>query len=316
MIDRFGRVINYLRLSVTERCTLKCEYCRTDDSPCAKHSELSAEQLVRIVTACAELGITKLRLTGGEPLLRDDIVDIVSGCAAIAGIEEIALTTNAQQLGGMASRLKAAGLNRLNISIDSLKPEKFRAITGGGDLKRVLDGVDEAIENGLLPIRLNVVVVRGRNDGEIDDFIALTKHRPIDVRFIELMPIGRLGEDPSLRVLSSSLISERPYLIPEKPDYTGQPAINFSIDGYAGRVGFISPISHKFCAECNRVRIMSDGMLRPCLGNNSELSLLSALSDSDKALTETIRDAIYNKPQGHNFENAWKTEKNMNRIGG
>ncbi len=316
MIDQFGRDIHYLRLSLTERCTLKCAYCRADEGQCPKQAELRCEQFAQIVRACAALGIRKVRLTGGEPLLRRDIVEIVEACAAAPGIEEITLTTNAQQLDGRAERLKRAGLTRMNISIDSLDPEKFRRMTGGGEVRRVFDAVDEALACGLLPVKLNAVVVRGENDDEIDDFIELTRTRPIEVRFIELMPLGRLGEDPRRRVPSGELIGARPQLRPVPPAYPGQPSTDYKIDGYQGKVGFISAVSHKFCGDCNRIRILSDGKLRPCLGNNAEISLLPALEQGEAALTAAIREAIYNKPRAHHFEENWKTRRNMTRIGG
>ncbi len=316
MIDGYGRNIRYLRLSLTERCTLKCAYCRADEGLCPKKRELTADQFVKIVRACASLGINKLRLTGGEPLLRRDIVQIVAECAAIEGIEEIALTTNAQQLDGRAPALKKAGLTRMNISVDSLNPDKFARLTGGGELRRVMQAIDQSIECGLLPVKLNAVVVRGVNDDEIDDFIELTRERPIEVRFIELMPLGKLGEDPSKRVPSAELIDARPWLHPVSPSYIGQPSTDYQVDGYKGRVGFISAVSHKFCADCNRIRIMSDGMLRPCLGDNGEVSLLPALEQGMDALEQVIRTAILNKPAGHHFEENWKTLRNMSRIGG
>lgn len=316
MIDRLGRNIEYLRLSVTERCTLRCVYCRAaDEGLCPKAAELSTAEFERIAQACAALGINKIRLTGGEPLLRRDIIDIVRRLSAIDGVIEIAMTTNAQQLAGKAEAIKQAGLNRINISLDSLDADKYREMTGG-DLNAVLTGLDEAVAAGLLPVKINAVLVRGKNDGEVDNFIALTRNRPIDVRLIELMPMGDLGQDDTLRVNNDELIAARPYLRPLPPRYAGQPSKDYAVDGYLGRVGFISPMSHRFCATCNRVRVMSDGTLRPCLGDNLEISLKNALKAGDDALSETIRDAIYDKPTGHHFDRSFKSTKNMSRIGG
>jgi cyclic pyranopterin phosphate synthase len=315
MLDKFGRKIEYLRLSVTERCTLRCAYCRVDDGYCPKAAELSADEFTRIVRICAELGIKKVRLTGGEPLLRKDIIDIVRNIAQIEGIHELSMTTNAQQLGGRALALKQAGLDRINISLDSLDVVKFKEMTGG-DLSLVLAGIDDAIEVGLLPVKVNVVLVRGKNDNEVDDFIALTREKPIDVRFIELMPLGDLGQDETLRIYNGDLIKARPYLIPLPPRYSSQPSRDFQVEGYLGRVGFISPLSHKFCGLCNRIRLMSDGMLRMCLGVDSEVSLLDALNLDDDALREAIKNAIYNKPAQHEFDGYFVSDKNMRRIGG
>lgn len=315
MIDRLGRSITYLRLSVTERCSLRCAYCRVEEGICPKAEELSAAEFIRIATACAALGIRKIRVTGGEPLLRKDIIAIVQGLSRLEGIEEITMTTNAQYLASQAAALKQAGLIRINISLDSLDADKFREMTGG-DLAAVLAGIDAAIQADLQPIKINVVLLRGKNDDEVDDFIELTRRRPIDVRFIELMPLGGIWQADSLRVNNDDLITQRPYLNPLPPRYTSQPSRDFRVKGYKGRVGFISPISHRFCADCNRVRVMSDGTLRPCLGDNLEVSLKDALAAGDEVLIETIRTAILAKPVGHHFENSFRSIKNMSRIGG
>lgn len=315
MLDHFGRLITYLRLSVTERCNLRCSYCRKEEGGCPKVKELSAEEFIRIARACATLGINKVRVTGGEPTLRRDLIQIVQGLSVIPGIEEVTLTTNGLFLASQADGLKKAGLSRVNISLDSLDADKFRAMTGG-DLPTVLAGIDAALQAGLHPVKLNAVLIRGRNDDEVDDFIALTRDKPLDVRLIELMPLGGTWEDDSLRVDNSRLIAERPYLIPIPPRYESQPSRDFRVEGHQGRVGFISPISHRFCGSCNRIRIMSDGMLRPCLGSNLEFSLKDALAGSDEQLQQAIREAIYAKPVGHHFERDFKSERNMSRIGG
>jgi len=315
LIDQFGRTIEYLRLSVTERCTLRCAYCRADEGICPKKEELTTDEFLRIARACASLGIRKVRVTGGEPLLRRDILAIVSGLAAIPGIAEVNMTTNAQMLQGQAAALKQAGLRRINISLDSLDADTFREMTGG-ELAAVLSGIDEAVAAGLTPVRINAVLVRGKNDKEVDNFITLTKDRPVDVRFVELMPIGSLGQDDSLRVGSDALIVARPYLRPVSPLQTGQVSTDYAIEGHIGHVGFISPVSHKFCATCNRIRVMSDGTLRPCLGNNLEISLKKYLSEDDNSLTGAIRAAIYRKPAGHHFEEGFISLKNMSEIGG
>lgn len=315
MRDGFGRDIDYLRLSVTERCNLRCTYCRADEGDCPKARELSADEFTQAVRVFAKLGIRKVRLTGGEPLLRKDILEIVQNIAAINGIKEISMTTNAQQLDGRAARLKQAGLNRVNISIDSLKPDRFKEMCGG-DLALVFKGIEESIDAGLTPVKLNVVLIHGRNDDEVDDFIEFTRTRPIDVRFIELMPLGVLGQNMSLRVNNAELISARPHLIPLPPRYPSQPSRDYQVNGYMGRVGFISPHSQKFCHLCNRIRLMSDGQLRMCLGDNLEVSILEGLRDGEEALEKIIHDAILHKPMQHEFEEKFLPNKNMSRIGG
>lgn len=315
MIDQYGRNIDYLRLSVTERCTLRCVYCRVDEGICPKVEELSSSDFIRIAKAFAQLGIRRIRLTGGEPLLRKDILEIVRGLAQIEGLAELTMTSNGLMLAEQAEGLKRAGVKRINISLDSLNEEKFKQITGG-ELKNVLDGINTAIQVGLLPVKINIVLMRGINDDEVDDFIALARDNPIEVRLIELMPLGGLWQDESLRINNEELIAARPYLKPLPPHYSGQTSRVYQIDGFQGRVGFISPISHRFCADCNRVRVMCDGMLRPCLGSNAEISLKDALQAGDAELIETIRTAIYNKPIGHHFEKGFTPTKNMRRIGG
>lgn len=316
MNDRFGRTIEYLRLSLTERCTLKCAYCRAGEGLCPKKNELTADEFLRIVRAMTSVGIRKVRLTGGEPMLRRDLMEIISGIRSIDGIEEITMTTNAQHLPGQCAALKRAGLDRLNISLDSLKPERYQSITGGGSLERVLTGIDEAISAGFVPMKLNAVLLRGVNDDETDDFIALTKDRPIHVRFIEWMPLGA-NDQADLRVTGDELLATRPYLVPVPPLYKSQPSRDYQVPDYAGRVGFINPVSHRFCADCNRVRITSDGALLPCLGDNLEYPLREALdSGDDRRLEDAIRDAIWNKPENHSFCRSFHTERTMSHIGG
>ena len=316
MNDRFGRTITYLRLSLTERCTLKCAYCRAGEGECPKKSELGREEFLRIVQAFARIGVNKVRLTGGEPMLRRDLLEIISGIRAIDGIREIVMTTNGQHLPGMSEQLKEAGLSRLNISLDSLQPERYKQITGGGSLERVRTGLEEALAAGFSPIKLNVVLLRGVNDDEIDDFIALTKDRPLQVRFIEYMPLGE-SDRADARITGDEILASHPALIPVEPAYAGQPSRDYQMPGSIGRVGLINPMSHRFCADCNRVRVMSDGMLRPCLGSNEEFSLKEALAQADDdALLDAIQNAIAKKPETHCFDEGFSAEKNMSRIGG
>ena len=316
MNDRFGRTITYLRLSLTERCTLKCAYCRAGEGICPKKGELSRDEFLRIVRAFAAAGVKKVRLTGGEPMLRRDLIPIISGIRGIDEIREITMTTNGQHLAGQCRALREAGLNRLNISVDSLKPERYTAITGGGSLALVLAGIEEAFAAGFPSLKLNVVLLRGENDDETADFIELTKDRPISVRFIEYMPLGETDQ-AGLRVTGAELLKKHPQLVPVEPVYPGQPARDYQMPGYVGRVGLIDPMSHRFCADCNRVRVMSDGMIRPCLGSNEEFSLKEALEQADdSALHAVIARAIALKPETHCFYEGFSAEKTMRHIGG
>lgn len=314
MNDQYNRKISYLRLSVTERCQLRCAYCRAGEDLCPKENELSADKMVEIVQACSELGIDRVRLTGGEPLLRRDLDRIIRGVRAIPAIQDISLTTNAQDLAAQAAELKASGLGRVNVSLDSLDKEKFKMLTGG-DVDKVLNGIRAAIDCGLLPIKLNAVLVKGVNDDEIGDFIALAKDMPIDIRFIEYMEIGVNPMAAAKRVSSDFILSKFPQLVKIPPRYFGQPSSDYQIPGYKGRIGLISPISHQFCGNCNRIRIMSDGTLRPCLGRNDEVNLLPSVIKGYEALKETIRESIYHKPCGHEF-GKMRLERGMSHIGG
>jgi len=314
MIDQYNRKISYLRLSVTERCQLRCAYCRAGEDLCPKEDELSAEKMVEIVRACSELGIERVRLTGGEPLLRRDLDQIIKGIRAIPAIKDISLTTNAQDLAAQAVGLKNAGLDRVNVSLDSLDNEKFKLLTGG-DVEKVLEGIKATISCGLLPVKLNAVLVKGVNDNEIGDFIALARDMPIDIRFIEYMEIGVNPMAAAKRVSSDLILSQFPQLVKIPPRYFGQPSSDYQIPGYKGRIGLISPISHQFCGDCNRIRIMSDGTLRPCLGRNDEVDLLPAINTGYESLKETIREAIYHKPCEHEF-GKMRLERGMSHIGG
>jgi cyclic pyranopterin phosphate synthase len=313
--DLFGREIDYLRLSLTERCTLRCVYCRAEEGLCPKRRELTAEELILLAEVCTELGVKRIRLTGGEPLLRKDLYQIVRGIASLPGLNDLSMTTNAQMLAEMAGDLKEAGLQRLNISMDTFKPDLFTELTGGS-LKKVVDGFNAAVVAGFDPIKINVVLMRGINDSEVDDFIALTSKYKVDVRFIEYMPIGSGNHSENLRINNQELIADRPWLKPLPPRLHGQPSSDYTFEGALGRVGFISPISHAFCSECNRIRIMSDGALRTCLGRDDEISLREALKEGKDALKQVIKQAILDKPRCHLFNQEILEQRNMSRIGG
>lgn len=315
MKDAFGRQIDYLRLSLTERCTLHCTYCRVDEGVCPKIQELSADELILLAEAAVELGITRIRLTGGEPLLRKDLLQIVRGISSLSGLRDLSMTTNAQMLAEIAADLKEAGLDRLNISMDTLNADLFKELTGGS-LQKVLDGIQAAIAAGFDPIKINVVLMRGVNDHELDDFIRLTSKYKVDVRFIEYMPIGNGNGSERLRLNNQELITARPWLIPVPPRFNGQPSSDYTYEGALGRVGFISPISHRFCSDCNRIRIMSDGSLRTCLGRDAEIPLREALAEGKDGLKQAISQAILQKPEHHRFDQEVLNGRNMSRIGG
>jgi cyclic pyranopterin phosphate synthase len=318
--DRLGREIEYLRISVTQNCNLHCMYCNPDicskdDNQCG--TGLSPEEIGAVVSAMSELGIHKVRITGGEPLLRSDILDILREVSSVPDIDDISMTTNGIKLGRMAKDLKKAGLGRLNISLDSLREDRLKEITGGGRLKDVMWGIEAAVEADLKPVRINVVLIKGVNDDEIQDFINLATYQDIDVRFIELMPVGAFGEQNRDKVvLNSDIIASIPGLIPSENGSPGQPARYFRLEGMKGRIGFISPMSHKFCSTCNRIRLTCDGKLKPCLGNNHEMDITGPLKKGRGQLLSVIRQAIFDKPEGHCFENEFVSVRRMSGIGG
>jgi cyclic pyranopterin phosphate synthase len=314
MLDSYGRNIEYLRLSLTDRCNLRCAYCRdASATPC--DYELSPANVERIIKCMTALGITKVRLTGGEPLLRHDLEDIIAAISCHEAVCDICMTTNAHGLDSRAAALKKAGLMRINISLDSLNKDRFRTITGGGSVEQVFAGIDAALEAGLSPIKLNCVVIKGKNDDEVDDFVSLAREKPVHVRFIELMPMGGERND-DLRVANDALLALHPELSPLPTRFAGQPALEYSGDGFRGTVGFISPVTRPFCNACNRARVTPDGKLRPCLGDNMEADLITALEGDDESLLRIIERTIYNKPKGHRFNDGFVSERRMNRIGG
>ena len=319
MKDWLGREIEYLRLSVTQDCNLNCIYCRPSgsvDCETACHG-LATDELKLIVGAMAGLGIRKVRITGGEPLIRPDICEIIAGIAGIPGIEDISLTTNGIRLAKLAGRLRRAGLQRINISLDSLKGERFEFITGGGRLDRVLRGIKESVSAGLKPVKINAVLIRGVNDDEVDAFMELAREQPVEVRFIELMPVGRFGEENRDKIVyNTELIEAHPELISLEDPRGSGPAAMYTIKGYKGRIGFISPMSHRFCKTCNRIRLTCDGKIRLCLGHNSEVDITGTLREQPEELQETVRDIIFNKPEGHNFNRKFVSDRGMNEIGG
>lgn len=317
MFDQFGRNITYLRLSVTQKCNLNCVYCNPTNCPEAEENHLlTTDDIGRICRILYDFGIRRIRLTGGEPLMRHDLEEIVSVIRNIGSDIDISLSTNGQSLATRAAGLKAAGLNRVNISIDSTDSDKFRKLTGGGKLELTLQAIDACLENKIVPIKLNTVLMRTINDDEISSLIALTRDRPLEVRFIELMPMSDVGRNEKLQISADEVLKIESALVRLEHQELSQPAVRYQIPGYAGTVGLIRPISHKFCADCNRIRITADGMLKPCLGTVDEVSLLPALKDDDQALKQVLKQALINKPRGHNFNNNFKPDREMNRTGG
>jgi len=322
-LDSFNRSISYLRVSVTDRCNLRCQYCMppqgVDSIP--HQNILRYEEIVRIVGLGAELGITKVRLTGGEPLVRAGIVSLVEMLAAIPGVDDLAMTTNGILLAGYAGQLARAGLNRVNVSLDTLRPDRFRAITRLGDIQDVERGIAAAREAGLEPVKVNTVLMRGVNDDEIVDFARRTLHEPFHVRFIEEMPIGAVGPISFLPAAEATALIEAefgPLEIAHQRKGNG-PASYYRIPGAQGTVGFISAVSEHFCHQCNRLRLTADGRLRPCLLSDSEIPLREALRAgvSDEALREMLVSAVIAKPDRHHLaEGSVPESRGMSQIGG
>jgi GTP 3',8-cyclase len=322
--DSFQRPINYLRISVTDRCNLRCIYCmpETGVELMAHYDILSYEEIYSVVKAAAELGITKVRLTGGEPLVRAGISDLVGLLAGIDTIEDIALTTNGILLAQHAPELKEAGLNRVNISLDTLKPERFRRITRCGTLANTLEGIEAAQTAGLTPVKINMVVMAGVNDDELTDFAAKTVRDGWNVRFIELMP-SSANEPVASKLVSVSEMKKRiekmGKLEPSRIEAGNGPAKYFRLPGAKGTVGFISPVTEHFCIQCNRLRLTADGKLRPCLLNDDEIDLKEPLRSgaSLEELKKLISKAIASKPKGHRLaEGTGSKGKPFSQVGG
>ena len=319
LVDGFGRTIDYLRISVTDECNLRCLYCRPAAVPVARlfRDILTNEEIARVARVAASLGVKRIRLTGGEPLLRHGIVDLVSLLAAIPGIHELSLTTNGLLLERMASDLAAAGLKRVNVSLDTLRPERFRRITGADGLERVLHGISAAHAAGLQPVKVNVVVMRGVNDDEIADFAALTVREGWHVRFIEIMPIGQ--DTASLLVTAAELRQRLPGLAADQGVGGAGPARPYRLPGASGTISFITAVSEHFCATCNRLRLTADGKIRPCLLTDGEVDVRQALRNSSgpDELAKLILQAVANKPEHHQLAcGCVPHERTMTQIGG
>lgn len=313
MLDAFGREVSYLRVSLTQRCNLNCLYCGSEPP---NPQELSPDATEKIVKAFVKVGINKVRLTGGEPLLRKDLALIASRLSGISGIRKLGITTNGVCLAEQALLLKEAGIDTVNISLDTIDREQYRRMTGVDALGKVLAGIDAALAAGFQHVRINSVLLRGENEEEAQNLILLAKDRTIDVRFIELMPFSEQGQNSGRIVHAEELLKRFPFLQPvSENDRCGSVAKYYSAPGYLGRIGMITPVSDRFCSACNRVRLLANGSVRPCLGHEKTYDLMPYLNDEDK-LMQIIKEAILSKPEGHNFLCAYGNVHAMNKIGG
>lgn len=327
LYDPLNRRIDYLRISVTDRCNLSCLYCKPRSRmTLLPHAEiLQYEEILRLTKIAVRLGIAHVRVTGGEPLVRRGVVDFISSLKSVGGIEDISLTTNGVLLDGMAEGLRAAGISRLNISLDSLDPRKFEQITGSDAWERVWRGIAVAEKLGFGPVKINVVPVKGVNDGEISDFARLTLERDLHVRFIEFMPIGandRWHRDVCVTAdeVRAAIEGEFGALTPAPSKRSAGPSDNYRIPGARGVIGFISPITKHFCASCRRLRLTADGRIRPCLLSDTEIDVKAPLRSNcdDAELERLLRLALEVKPERHyltgNTTECW--QRTMSKIGG
>jgi len=317
MIDSYGRNITYLRLSVTELCNLRCRYCMPADGICKLRHEdvLTEDEMIMAVETAAALGVTKLRITGGEPLVKKNIVSICRRAAAVEGIRDLAITTNGLLLPELGKELKAAGVNRLNISLDTLDAEKYTYITRIGTLDKAMAGIEAAIDLGFEKVKLNAVLIGGFNDDEIRPLAELTKKYPLDMRFIEMMPMYDSGDFKEASFIPNTRVLE---VLPEleKQEHDGGVAKLYRLPGAQGNIGLISPVNAHFCGTCNRIRLTSDGKLKPCLHSSVEYPIKGL---DREAMMEQFKTAIWGKPQWHGEMSATERSRagrNMNQIGG
>jgi cyclic pyranopterin phosphate synthase len=326
LLDPYKRKINYLRISVTDRCNLRCRYCMPEEGIALipHHDILTYEEMWRIVRVFASEGISKIRLTGGEPLVRKGIIDFISSLSQIEEIKDLSLTTNGILLKELAQDLKQAGLKRVNISLDSLRKERFYQITRKDDFERVWAGIEEALRVGLSPIKINMVAMKGLNDDEIESFARLTLHLPLTVRYIEYMPSGNGDQWNEGDLITIPQIKNRleriGAMVPVSSDQWDGPAMRFRFEGALGEIGLIGPVSNHFCGECNRLRLTADGKIRTCLFSDEEIDVKELLRSggTDRDLNERIRFALRTKPERHyiNSHQFKKCQRNMSAIGG
>jgi len=310
LFDGFGRRIDYLRISVTDRCDLRCVYCMTEDVTFTPRSQLlTLEEVARIGKVFVELGVRKIRITGGEPLTRKNVLQLFDSLGQHVGLDELTLTTNGTQLHRYAQKLQSAGVRRVNISLDTLRPERFRALTRVGDLQNTLNGIEAALNAGFERIKLNAVILKNRNHDEVIDLVDFAISHGIDISFIEEMPLGVIHDHDRAEVFYSSDdifsdLNQRYKLIPTT-ESTGGPSRYYRLIGHSTRIGFISPHSHNFCEQCNRVRLTAEGRLLLCLGQENSIDLrriVRANPLDDAPLRKAILDSMHHKPRGHDFD--------------
>lgn len=326
MLDTYFRNIDYLRVSVTTRCNLRCKYCMPEGGieDIGHTNVLTLEEIARVVRIAALGGVRKIRLTGGEPLVRKNITTLIKEIAKISAIEDIAMTTNGVLFADMAEELQEAGLKRVNFSLDSLDSARFKYITSYGKIGDVFRSISKAMELGVSPIKINTVIMKGINDHEIINFVELAKTMPLHVRFIEFMPIGDLPFYKGDKVVNVNdirkIIEERYELTKEATVQGGGPAISYQIRNGLGTVGFISAMSNHFCNTCNRIRMTADGKLRGCLFSKNEINLKMALKNqvSDDKIIELFSKAVKEKPEHHHMNEGWGVDnkRKMYQIGG
>ena len=323
LTDSYGRVVNYLRISVTDRCNLRCRYCVDGDTPFIAHEEmLRYEEIIRLVRICAGLGVSKIRITGGEPLTRRGIPFLIREISAIPGITDVGLSTNGINLGPLMAELQGAGLKRINISLDTLKKDRFAFITRVDAFNEVLKSIKMSVRSGLDPVKINTVIINEFNDDEIFDFARLANTRKVDVRFIEFMPFGDLGFWRKSRIITSreieGLIRTKYVLEPFFSSENG-PATTYAIEGGVGRIGFISPLSSHLCHRCNRIRLTSQGTLRPCLFFDEEYDVKALLRKglSDGKIGAYLREVVKAKPKERGeVGQIRKCQRSLRHIGG
>lgn len=326
LVDKFGRQVTYVRISVTDRCDFRCVYCMDEEMSFLPRADiLTLEEIALVARVFSELGVSKIRLTGGEPLIRNNVMSVIEEIGALPALNELVLTTNGSQLSKLSKGLVSAGVKRINISLDSLKADRFRQLTRTGNLETVLSGIDAAIAAGFSSIKLNAVILKGRNDDEIIDLVRFARDKNIDISFIEEMPLGDISSHDRGESYCSSdeilSIISKVYPLASVDDSTGGPSKYYAMTDSNSRVGFISPHSHNFCGDCNRVRVTVEGRLLLCLGNEHSVDLKDVLRSYPgdvERLKQVIIDAMDLKPERHYFNNNEDPQilRFMNMTGG
>lgn len=326
LIDKFGRKISYLRISVTDRCDLRCVYCMSEDMKFMPRAKLlTLEEIARIAKQYVDLGVSKIRITGGEPLTRRNIMKLFNDLGEMPGLNDLTVTTNGTLLSRYAEDLKKAGVTRINVSLDTLQADRFKAITRIGDIRKTLDGIDAALAQGFSSVKINAVIMNNHNDDEILDLVNYVRERGLDISFIEEMPLGEMGEhDRGQSYCSSDEVLRRieaHYQLLPSTETTGGPSRYYRSSDSESRIGFISPHSHNFCDDCNRVRLTAEGRLLLCLGQEHSMDLravVRANPTDDEVLRQAILDSLNLKPKGHDFDVAAKPiiMRHMSATGG